>query len=423
MKKIFYDIMTLSVAAVLTMSCDEREAGDTTAPGQITNVSFTPTYGGGYFKYDIPEDDDFLYVRADYVIDSGTEVSKTASTYVDSLFIEGFGQSKEYEVKLFSVDRNENASAPVVMKVTPLESNTNMVAGTIKVRPGFSAVIAEWTNELESNIEVFVKLDDGNKTVEKVTSSNSAKGYFLIQNLMNTEYNVSVYTRDQYGNVSAEIDCGKLSPLKDGKIDKSRWSFLANQYLYGSHWNYDSDPNPEKQTPYPEYMGSFTKDSLMNAPASAYEGRIEKFWDDILFTRNPENLNIFNTGQWGYPYSYFIDLGRFVRGSRVRYHQRTNDAYGNENVQEFQVWISDDKNPADGIGDWELVSTYKIIKPADQYEADLEAEAGHEFILYPSETKYTKPFRYLRFKAIRGFTDRMVSVGSEITLYGLDEGE
>lgn len=421
--KTLYMIGLATCLAFVGISCsDSDDSNDTQAPGQVKNVRFVPNYGGGYFLYDIPDDADFLYVRADYIVDSGEKVSKTSSTYTDTLFIEGFGQSKEYEVKLYSVDRNENASQPLVQYVTPLDANTNMVAKTITVRPGFSSLIAEWKNELKQNVDVYVKLGTGDVTAEKVQSSNELEGKFSIENLENIDYAISVYVKDQYGNVSPVLDCGVIRPLPDGKLDKKPWSFLANQYLYGNKWDYTSDDNPENQTPYSEYMGTFRNDSLKNAPASAYEGRIEKLWDDILFKKNPENLNIFNTGEYGYPYSYFIDLGRTVRGSRVRYHQRTLDAYGNENVQTFQLWISDDSDPTDGIMDWELVGTYKITKPADQYEADLEAEAGHEFILYPDETKYTKPFRYLRFKAIKGFTERMVSVGSELTMYGL-EGE
>ncbi|WP_455961601.1 DUF4959 domain-containing protein [Bacteroides bouchesdurhonensis] len=425
MKKIYYGLMLLlSGMFMITASCSDDDEGssDKAAPGQISNVRFVPNYGGGYFLYDIPDDPDFLYVRADYTVDSGEKVSKTSSTYTDTLFIEGFGQVKEYEVKLYSVDRNGNVSVPVVETITPMEANTNMVASTLKIRPGFSALIAEWTNELKQTVDVYVRLSDGEAVAEKVLSSNSKDGFFLVENLQNKDYTVSTYVKDQYGNVSGVQDCGTLKPLADAPLSKSSWTFLANQKLYGNRWNYDIDPNPDNQQPYDEYLEAFTKDSLRNAPPAAYEGRIEKFWDDVTYKMSPENYNIFNTGEWGYPYSYFIDLGRTVRGSRVRYWQRLSDKYGNENVQTFQLYISDDKDPTDGITDWEFVGTYKIIKPADSYEADQEAIAGHEFILYPKETKYTKPFRYLRFKAIKGFSERMVSVGSEITLYGL-EGE
>ena len=421
MKKIYYSLMLiLGGMFMINTSCSDDDEKDTMAPGQISNVRFVPNYGGGYFLYDIPEDPDFLYVRADYTVDSGEKVSKTSSTYNDTLFVEGFGQVKEYEVKLYSVDRNENVSAPVVQVITPLEANTNTVAATLTVRPGFSALIAEWTNELQQTVDVYVRLSDGETVAEKVLSSNSKDGFFLVENLQNKDYTVSTYVKDQYGNISSVQDCGILRPLEDAPLNKSLWAFLPNQQLYGNRWNYDSDPNPDNQQPYDEYMGAFTKDSLRNAPSAAYEGRIEKFWDNITYQLNPENYNIFNTGEWGYPYSYFIDMGRTVKGSRVRYWQRLSDKYGNENVQTFQLYISDDDDPTDGVTDWELVGTYKIVKPADSYEADQGAIAGHEFILYPKETKYTKPFRYLRFKALNGFTERMVSVGSEITLYGLE---
>ena len=163
---------------MINTSCSDDDEKDTMAPGQISNVRFVPNYGGGYFLYDIPEDPDFLYVRADYTVDSGEKVSKTSSTYNDTLFVEGFGQVKEYEVKLYSVDRNENVSAPVVQVITPLEANTNTVAATLTVRPGFSALIAEWTNELQQTVDVYVRLSDGETVAEKVLSSNSKDGFF-----------------------------------------------------------------------------------------------------------------------------------------------------------------------------------------------------------------------------------------------------
>ena len=99
MKKIYYSlVLLLGGMFMINTSCSDDEK-DTMAPGQISNVRFVPNYGGGYFLYDIPEDPDFLYVRADYTVDSGEKVSKTSSTYNDTLFVEGFGQVKEYEVK------------------------------------------------------------------------------------------------------------------------------------------------------------------------------------------------------------------------------------------------------------------------------------------------------------------------------------
>lgn len=88
MKKIYYSLMLLLGGMfMINTSCSDDDEKDTMAPGQISNVRFVPNYGGGYFLYDIPEDPDFLYVRADYTVDSGEKVSKTSSTYNDTLFV------------------------------------------------------------------------------------------------------------------------------------------------------------------------------------------------------------------------------------------------------------------------------------------------------------------------------------------------
>ena len=72
MKFIHYLSVTIAVAAVsLFYSCNDTLEVENTPPGQVTNVTFTPLYGGGYFTYTIPDDEDFLYSRAKYIIDSG----------------------------------------------------------------------------------------------------------------------------------------------------------------------------------------------------------------------------------------------------------------------------------------------------------------------------------------------------------------
>ena len=106
MKYIYNITIIFMLALLLLNSCqDETVSSDKTPPKQITNVEFTALNGGGYFTYTIPDDEDFLYVRAEYMIDNGSVISKTSSVYSDTLFIEGLGQVKEYEVKLYSVDR------------------------------------------------------------------------------------------------------------------------------------------------------------------------------------------------------------------------------------------------------------------------------------------------------------------------------
>lgn len=419
--KIKQIVIALMFILTVTVSCDDADKDkDNQAPAPITNIRFTPNNGGGYFLYDIPNDPDFLYVRADYTIDSGETISKTSSTYSDTLFIEGLGQIKEYPVKLYTVDRNENISLPVNMNITPLYPNTDAVLKTVIAKPGFSSLILDWENELMQSIDVYVEVKVDGKEATKVYSSNLKKDRFMINNLEGKSHNISVYVKDTYGNMSEIKDCGSITPLIDGKIAKQTWSFLRNEFLYGKNWDYSSSKDPALQKPFPAYQGTFRDDSLKNARESHFEGRIQKFWDDEYDSSVKQNLNYFHTGPQSYPFSYFIDMGHPIRASRVAVWQRDAGLYAGENVIVFQIWISDDANPDDGITAWEMVGTYTIVKPSDPIVAKNEALNGHHFILYPDNPRFTKPFRYLRYKALKRGSAGNTGCTSEITLYGVE---
>lgn len=424
MKYLFYfSMFLLFTTTVLLSSCDKNDMGETTPPGQIKDVVFTPQYGGGYFTYTIPTDVDFLYTRAEYIIDNGNKISKTSSVYSDTLFIEGLGQVKEYEVKIFSVDRNSNESKPVITKVKPLAPATLAVLETVKVQPGFSSLVIDWENTLRKTVFIYANVKVGETQVTKIYSSNLAKDRFTIDDLKGVPHEVDIYIKDTYENQTEARNFGQITPLMDGAISKKQWSFLRDQLLYGNKWNYDSIADPFKQRPYVEYQGTWRKDSFMNAPMSHVEGRIEKFWDNEYDYEPKLNLNYFNTGQVTYPFSYFIDLGREVKGSRFKIWQR--DAwgmlYGGENVEIWEIWISDDKDPTDGVFDgWEYVGVYRVVQPSNVIEARNAAREGHEYMFYPENPRFTKPFRYLRYKGIKAFNGGNSGCTSEITVFGTE---
>ena len=424
MKFLYYFSVILLFATVAFLTgCKDNAVGDITPPGQVTNVVFTPQYGGGYFTYTAPKDEDFLYTRAEYTIDTGEKISKTNSVYSDTLRIEGFGQQKEYEVKIFSVDRNSNQSEPVVVKVTPLAPTTSTVLGTVNVQPGFSSIVLDWKNDLKQNITIFVNVKVGDTQATKIYASNLEKDRFLIENLKGVPHTVSVFIRDTYQNQTQSKDFGQVIPLMDGAISKKQWSFLRDNLLYGDKWDYKSSSNPLEQKPLKEYQATYRDDSLKNARETYYEGRAEKFWDNEYDYEPKLNLNYFHTGPQSYPFSYFIDMGREIKGSRFKIWQRNawGMLYGGENVEIWEIWISDDKNPADGIFDgWEYVGRYRMVRPANVIEARNQARNGHEYMFYPENPRFTKPFRYLRYKGIKQFGNGNSGCTSEITVFGTE---
>ena len=67
MDKLTY-LLPLVLAGFLTGSCDSSDIKeDTTPPGKLSVQSVTPTSGGGIIYYNLPDDNDILFVRADYI--------------------------------------------------------------------------------------------------------------------------------------------------------------------------------------------------------------------------------------------------------------------------------------------------------------------------------------------------------------------
>ena len=105
----------------------------------------------------------------------------------------------------------------------------------------------------------------------------------------------------------------------------------------------------------------------------------------------------------------------------MRLFMRNLNAWGTYTVKTCEIWISNDQTPEDGIlDDWEYVGTYTINKPASDSETALEFKEGSEFWIYPENPTFTRPFRYLRYKAVKDWNNGSVGCMSEITLYGQD---
>ena len=85
----------------------------------------------------------------------------------------------------------------------------------------------------------------------------------------------------------------------------------------------------------------------------------------------------------------------------MRVWQRYDYLYKTYGPKIFDIWISNDPNPADGIlEDWEVVGRYSIEKAPTDAEAMQEAIDGHEFWIYPAEVDFTREFQYLRFGCV-----------------------
>jgi len=392
MKKIIY--IALICAATAFFGCEKNNRMDFTdpnapAPAPVTNVKVTANPGGAILTYKIPVDPNLSYVKAVYEIQPGVFREAKSSTYVDTLSLVGFGDTKSHEVKIYSVGKNEKESSPVSITVSPLTPPVKSIFGTIDLTSTFGGVNVVYANDSKANVSVQLLVDStGKKTWSPLFTfySAAAMGKFAVRGLASVEKNFAVVVRDRWNNTSDTL-FRKLTPRFETQIAKTTWSILK---LPGD---------------------------LYTAVNATYP--IEKLFDgkwgslnDAFATPNGSALP-----QW-----FTIDLGRKVLMSRFKEHQApTSHLYSGSAVKKFELWGSNNP-PADGsFTNWDLLGTFDSYKPSGTPIGTTTNEdknygnfLGEDFE-FPSQPI---AYRYIRFKSLETYSSTGQVVICEITLFG-----
>ena len=396
MKNQIKKIILLIVLIGSIFSCSKNEDVDSTPPGIITNVSVVPTNGGGIISYTLPSDSDVSYVRAEYTNSQGEDVFRVASKYNTSLEVNGLNQTNPIKVKLYVVDENENISEAVEIEFTPLESFIFLVQQSIEISPDLGGVKITWENIASKTVFVYVHILNGNDETIRILSSNNAEECLFIRGLEAVEMTFSTKVEDFDGNITDLQIVGDYTPLFEEKIEKNTWTLIASQSINGN----------------------------------AYEGRTVNFWDDIVDTVETDSDNSYfiatrenNGGSLNFPLDIVIDLNKNVKIKRFKLWQRAywyqgggvTYHYQEENLKSFNLYASNDAQS------WDLLGEFDIGDPRDSAgnipaSAFQEAIDGHDFTLENT----SEQFRYLKISITSNYGSTIITVGSEITLYGLD---
>ena len=394
-------LFLLLLATFALVGCKE-EYFDTTAPSKVTNISYKPTSGGAIITFTAPNDNDLLYIKAVYTNSQGREVFKVTSHYGDTIEIDGFKEATAQKVRLFAIDRSNNASEPAEIEVTPLKSFIYTVQESIEMKEQLGGVRISWDNPDRKTVFVYVSFSKGEKTYERILSSSLSAPTLMIRGLDPEEYRFSVTVEDFNGNKTDKIEVGKYKPLLEQKIAKSTWKVLQNLSVDGDKW----------------------------------EGTIASFWDDVIDTKESGADNSYfiisrddNGGMLKWPLDIVVDLNktvvinRFVVWQRAFWYENASQNgvsanyyyYQEENMRSFAVLVSTDRI------NWTSLGTFDIGDPRDASGVISpakfkEAVNGHEFNL----DNVSQPFRYLKIGLLSNFGSETNVYGSEITLFGLD---
>lgn len=105
----------LLLLILLLTSCSEEiinkpyGSNDGKAPGIVEVVDYTPIPGGVILQVRNPSDEDLLYIKAKYQLDSGKEMEERISAYSSTITLEGFGNVSEKSITLSAVDRDRKS--------------------------------------------------------------------------------------------------------------------------------------------------------------------------------------------------------------------------------------------------------------------------------------------------------------------------
>ena len=395
-RNIFY-VSSLLLVISLIASCESDDNGDTTPPGELSVISTEATYGGAVISYTLPEDNDILYVRADYTNGKGEAVFRTVSKHVNQIEVSGFVLEEDVTVSLTVVDENQNSSKAVALEIRPLRSFIFLVQESIQIEPDLGGVQVSWENATEKTVFIYLHIQDGEDEQIRILSSANKNEKIFVRGLEAKPLLFLTKTEDFDGNISELQEKGTYTPLFEEKINKDTWKLVSNLSIDGN----------------------------------AYEGATVNFWDDVIdtFETNSDNSYFIinrndNGGILRWPLDIVIDLNKKAKINRFKVWQRAywyngpdgkSYYYQEENLKSFDLYVSMNKT------DWVLLGNFEIEGPAggtDEISQALldEAAAGHNFNL----DEISPEFRYLKFSITSNFGSDSFCHGSEITLFGRD---
>jgi len=366
----------------------------TIPPGQITNISIENQAGKAMISYTLPKDQDLLYVKAVYPIRSGTMREVKASYYANTMILDGFADEEEHEVKLYTVNRSELESEPVIITVKPLENPIWEVYRSLKILPDFAGVRITAEN-----------IDNADVALEIIKQDSSDNWVPFLPFIYSSQKEISHTTRGL-----------NITPQKFGVTVRDR--FL----------NY-TDTVFNTITPFYEELLSKSLFKEVRLPGDAeiqkVTAGIPQMWNGDINTSNSNRMMtepFDNEAQW-----ITIDLGQTANLSRIKmwnyaeYMGNGDDQFFYRGqMRFFEIWGSDNPNPDGSWDSWTKIGSFENIKPSglpygqNSAEDRAVAQAGFDYNFDSDAPKV----KYLRFKCLENWEGTTWFEILEVSVYG-----
>ena len=401
MKKIIL-IIGLPLLA-LTFGCMEEgriDQIDNTlpAPSVVTVRSITPKPGGAVICYDIPNDDNLLAVKVVYER-NGQLCENMSSRFVDSLVVEGFGDTNVHKAKLYSVGVNGKLSEDLPITIEPKAPSVKTTE--FEINETFGGISVDlYDNIAKDMLSVVILRDsvlaDNGKEPSEITweelytfHTSAEKTRLARRGLDSKTMLYGVYLRDRWGNTSP-IKYKELTPVEEMKLPNYPWTNAALQTDSWQAWS---------------GMESWCG--------------MQHLWDNDYHGQNGAWASATNNRVvW-----VTINLGYSVKLSRMQMFFRELELYSSNAPRHFQIWGSMEPNPNGSWDDsWYLLGDFEVYKPSGYQEdgsVGTITDEDKEYWWNTSEYMFEEPSedipdpnrecRYIRIKLL----DNYVSYGIE----------
>jgi hypothetical protein len=391
-----HTIKLVVLLAILFAGCKEEMnkplVSGKGSPGGLKELKVENIPGGAKISYVLPGDADLLYIEAIYSSRKGEQRYSRSSLYKNFIQIEGFADTREYEITLYAVNKSENKSETVTVKIQPKTPPIQEVFESLAAKEDFGGINIKFVNRFGNEFTINTLRKEANGTwprIDRLYTTAKSRDY-SIRGMEAVEREFAFYVTDAYMNVSDTL-YQKITPLYEEILDKKLWK-----------------------------RGNLLTDFYTAAyPASGANPReVEKLWDDKHGTYD---YYIQVATAPSLPSWFSIDLGKQMRLSRLltqQYEGTGQYMYALGNPREYEIWGSNELQ--DDWSHWTKLMTCVSVKPSGlplgvRTAEDLEYAKAGENYAFPLDAP---PVRYIRFVLKKTWANTNALLLDEITLWG-----
>lgn len=392
-------IVFLAIFSMLIGACNEEFnipiEKDSLLTGNVSNILVENLPGAAILTYSIPTDPGFLYTLAEVTSKNGKVRQFKSSHYINTLKIDGFGDTDTYEVKVYAVNKSEVKSEPISVEVNPLTPPFLTVFETVEVTEDFGGVNIKFENESEADVGIILYATDSLGDFKQYGSfySKAKNGSHTFRGMRNENTKIGVFVRDRWENTSDTL-MDEVTPLFEELLKKpfvdvtlpgdakiyEGLHYISKAHMWSGQWSTD-------------FSNPFNPGQSMTT--------------DMPGAVDPLHV------------TFALNGSQKARLSRIRIsHYYT---YTDRDMKKYEIWGHPGPYPQDGSWDgWIKLGSYEQKKPSGlpsgQYSEEDKSvwEAGDNFDLLTD----APPIQYIRIKCFENWAGNANMAIAEVTLWG-----